>query len=216
MIASRRLRWSSSSPHRASPAGSASRRCCPSARPRGSSSAVGLNTAARAIWSACARVKRAASAPVRSGARTGRRAPARPARRRPRRTRSPDRGRRPSRARPAPPGRSRAWSRSWRRRSRPRRGRAGRAALDLVVRARREQRHDRVVARVVRAGEDPRQRLLATDQPLPDPVAQLAGRHPRERDQQQPLERRPLGHVARGQRRRSCTSCRCPRSPRAR
>ena len=62
-----------------------------------------------------------------TGGRTDRRAPPRAGRRRPRRTRSRGRGRRPSRARPAPPGRSHAWSRSWRRRSRPPRGRAGRA-----------------------------------------------------------------------------------------
>ena len=72
---------------------------------------------------------------------------------------------------------------------------------DLAVGPGREQRYDRVVVLDGCAGEDPRQRLLAPDEPLADAVAQLARRHPRERDQEQSVKRRALGHVARGQRR---------------
>ena len=75
------------------------------------------------------------------------------------------------------------------------------AQLDMRHVPRGQQGHDRVAVRVGRASEDCRQRLLASDEPLADAVAELAGRHPRERDQQQPVERRALGHVASGQRR---------------
>ncbi len=74
------------------------------------------------------------------------------------------------------------------------------AKLDVRRVPGRQQGHDRIAVRVGRAGEDRRQRLLAPDQPLADAVPQLARGHPRERDQQQPVERRSLGHVARGQR----------------
>ena len=74
------------------------------------------------------------------------------------------------------------------------------AQADLLWRARAQQRHHRVGSRVGCAGEDPRQLLLAPDQSLPDPVAELAGRHPGERDQKQPVERRALGDVAGGER----------------
>ena len=74
------------------------------------------------------------------------------------------------------------------------------AQADLLGRARRQQRHHGVGPGVWGAGEDPRQLLFAPDQSLPHPVTELAGRHPRERDQQQPVERRALGDVARGER----------------
>jgi len=50
-----------------------------------------------------------------------------------------------------------------------------------------------------RSGQDRGELLLAIDQPLAHAVAQLTGGDPRERDQQQPIERRPLGDIARGQ-----------------
>ena len=58
--------------------------------------------------------------------------------------------------------------------------------------------------------------LLDADQPLAHALAQLAGRHPREGDQQQPLERRCPRRRSAPPARRSCTSCRCRRWPRAR
>ena len=63
----------------------------------------------------------------------------------------------------------------------------------------REQPHD-----LVAVGRRARQRagepLLGADEPLAHAVAQLAGRHPRERDEQQLLERHAVGDVAGRQR----------------
>ncbi len=63
------------------------------------------------------------------------------------------------------------------------------ASKSDTARASRSQRVASVSAREV------------AHQPLAHPLAQLAGRHPRERDEQEPLQRRALGDVARRERR---------------
>ena len=66
----------------------------------------------------------------------------------------------------------------------------------------RQQRHDGVlVVGGRRPGQAPAQAALDADQPLAHPLAQLAGGDARERDEQQALERDPLGDVARRERR---------------
>ena len=73
------------------------------------------------------------------------------------------------------------------------------AQLDLLRGALGEQPHD-LVAVGRRAGQRAGEPLLGADEPLAHAVAQLAGRHPRERDEQQLVERDPVGDVAGRQR----------------
>ena len=78
---------------------------------------------------------------------------------------------------------------------RQRPGEPGAPERDLLPGRIRQQPHDIV------GGRAQPQLALGADQPLAHAVAQLARGHPRERDQQQPVQRHALGHVARGQRR---------------
>ena len=74
------------------------------------------------------------------------------------------------------------------------------AALDRRARPVGEQPHD-LVARVrLGARQHRAERPLGAHQPLADALAQLAGRHPRERDEQQVVERRAVRDVARRER----------------
>jgi hypothetical protein len=80
-------------------------------------------------------------------------------------------------------------------------GEARAADRDRLARSLREQAHDRVLVARRRAGQALGETLLGGHEPFADTIAQLAGRHARERHQQQPRERRALRHVAGGQRR---------------
>ena len=79
-------------------------------------------------------------------------------------------------------------------------GEVGAALLDLLARPLREQLHD-LVAAGIGAGQERLQPGFHRDQALAHAVAELAGGDPREGDEQQLLQRRALGDVARGQRR---------------
>ncbi len=74
------------------------------------------------------------------------------------------------------------------------------ARADLCGRSAGEQRHDLVEVGRRRAGEAAGEALLGVDEALADAVAQLAGRHARERHEQDLVKRRALGDVARGER----------------
>ena len=63
-----------------------------------------------------------------------------------------------------------------------------------------EQRDHLVAVGGQRAGRTPSEPLLGVHEPLAHAVAQLAGRHPRERHEQDLVQRRALGDVARRQR----------------
>ena len=107
-----------------------------------------------------------------------------------------------SRGRRAPPGRSRASWRSSPRRSRRARGRGGRAA----ARPRRAapSASSRTTSSRASGGAPASARsspCSADDEPLAHALAQLARGHPGEGHEQEPVERRALGHVARGERR---------------
>ena len=71
--------------------------------------------------------------------------------------------------------------------ARPRRRDVGEEAQHVVVRRRRH------------AGQDAGQPVLGADEPLAHPRPQLAGGHPAERHEQHVLERRALGDVAGGE-----------------
>ena len=186
------------------------------ARPRARCGAAGLATATSAIRIASRAVEVRACRGGGSGGRRGRRRRRRAGRGRPRRTTASGST---SPAMPRPP--STSWqkpcvvaivaasksasartSRSWR-------------SCDLVRRPVGEQRHD-LVGAGRRAGQRALEPCSADDQPLAHALAQLAGRHARERHEQQLRPAACPRRRSAPRARRSCTSCRCPRSPRAR
>ena len=134
-----------------------------------------------------------------SAARRGRRRPRPPGRRRPRRTSSRARRHRRPPTRRAPPGRSRASWRSWRRRSRRALARADVLSRTSLSAPSGEELGRLVGAVGAAARERTGQALLDAHEPLAHALAQLPGRHAREGDEQQLVERRALGHVARRQ-----------------
>ena len=137
-------------------------------------------------------------------------------RRRPRRRSRRARRRRRRRARRAPPGRSRGWWRSSRRRSRRRRARAARAARATSSGGPARAARTTSSRRPGTPASTRASACSVDDQPLAHALAQLAGRHAGERDEQQLVERRCPRRRSAPPARRSCTSCRCRRSPRAR
>ena len=74
------------------------------------------------------------------------------------------------------------------------------ALLDLVARAGREQRDDLVALGGAAPASARARPCSARHEALAHALAQLAGRHPREGHEQELLERRALGDVARGER----------------
>ena len=78
-------------------------------------------------------------------------------------------------------------------------GEAPAALVDLGRGAGGEEAEDVVVRRRGLAGRHPEEALLRADQPLPNPVAQLAGGHAGEGDDEQLVEGDAAGDVAGGE-----------------
>ena len=182
-------------------AGRASPRTLVRRRVGGSSGAVGLATATSAIRIASARSNGGGRRGGGSGARRGRRRPRRRGRDVLDEGRRRARGRRRCRGRRAPPGRSRGSSRSSPRRSRRARG-ASRSRRSLAPPSPGPSASSSTTSSRAgrRARERARQPLLGADEPLAHALAQLARGHARERHEQQLVERRALGDVARRER----------------
>ena len=203
MTPPRRLRRSSSVAHRVGEPARASRGRVGRRAARGWIGARGVADRRAGDPQRLARGERRRLARGGSGGRRGRR---RPPRRRSldvldeRRCRA--RRRRRCRGRRAPPGRSRGWWRSSRRRSRRARAASrSRRTRDLARGApSASSAATRVVLRRAPPGEHAREPRSALTEPLAHALAQLAGRHPREGHEQQLVERHALGDVARGQR----------------